>query len=300
MTSWTIEDVLVSFLYVRSENRATLAQVTKSLPELKGAEAALEGLAEAQFVERAGDTFSLTAKGKSRVPTVTRRRPKKEAPKWLRDRLLPSLEVGREAALTKAEIDGILVARAAGKSNLTPAQAKAALLWHLLGRDSTESFDEANVKRFLLGRHLKRDIRSLKAAFAWIAAGEAESTQADVRPALRSRFLASLERTPKPPGGVPRESRPTFAERALAAAARSSKRFGEDHVFVLGAFEALGDPSMSLECFKERLLESFGSRELKLSRADLTAAMDREMVQASEIRGVAGSTFHFIVLGDHP
>lgn len=291
MTSWTIEDVLVSFLSVRSGNRATLAQVKKSLPELAGLEAALEGLAQAQLVERAGDTFSLTASGKRRIPPVMRKRPKKDAPKWFRDRLLPSLEMGREAPLTKAEIDGALVARAAGKPELAPAHAKAAFLWHLMGRDSTEAFDEASVKRYLLGRHLKRDVRSLRLGFAWVAAEEAESTQPDVRPALRSRFLGSL--------APQRHS--TFAERALAAAARSSKRFGEDSVFIIGAFDELGEPSMSLENFKERLLEAHRTNQLTLSRADLTAAMDREMVEASETRGMAGSTFHFIVLGeDHP
>ena len=75
-------------------------------------------------------------------------------------------------------------------------------------------------------------------------------------------------------------------------------RFGERKVFIAAAWHALcrrpGYASLALDDFKSQLVRAHRSGALVLARADLVAAMDPELVIASET-DADGTTFHFVV-----
>jgi hypothetical protein len=83
----------------------------------------------------------------------------------------------------------------------------------------------------------------------------------------------------------------------VAAAAREGV-FGERKVFISAIWSALRAmpawASLELDELKERLVEAHRRRELVLARADLVAAMDPDLVAASETR-TDGATVHFVV-----
>jgi hypothetical protein len=93
---------------------------------------------------------------------------------------------------------------------------------------------------------------------------------------------------------------PNFAD-TISRAARDSQagRFGENKVFisqVWRAFQARDDfDGLSLQEFKERLVEAHRRRLLELSRADLVERMDPREVAESETKYM-DATFHFVRL----
>jgi hypothetical protein len=92
---------------------------------------------------------------------------------------------------------------------------------------------------------------------------------------------------------------PPFADevRDVARAANDGV-FGERKVFIAAAWHDLrrrpGYASLTLDDFKTRLVRAHRVGELVLARADLVAAMDPELVAASET-AADGATFHFVV-----
>jgi len=74
-------------------------------------------------------------------------------------------------------------------------------------------------------------------------------------------------------------------------------RFG-DRCFIRAVYDALPPRWMYLEYtdFQARLLEANRYGLLRLSRADLTPAMDAALVEASETRGFGEAVFHFVEL----
>lgn len=74
--------------------------------------------------------------------------------------------------------------------------------------------------------------------------------------------------------------------------------FGERKVFIAAVWDALrrrpGYATLTLDDFKARLLHAQRAGELVLARADLVAAMDTDLVTASET-AADGATFHFVV-----
>jgi hypothetical protein len=92
---------------------------------------------------------------------------------------------------------------------------------------------------------------------------------------------------------------PAFADEVLSAAeATRDGWFGDRKVFVSPVWQQLRrDPrwaAVTLDDFKARLVAAHRAGELTLARADLVAAMDPELVAASEITA-DGASFHFIV-----
>jgi hypothetical protein len=91
---------------------------------------------------------------------------------------------------------------------------------------------------------------------------------------------------------------PNFAE-TISRTARNSQtgRFGDNKVFISQiwrAFQARDDfDGLSLQEFKERLVEAHRRRLLELSRADLVERMDPREVAESETKYL-DATFHFV------
>jgi hypothetical protein len=84
----------------------------------------------------------------------------------------------------------------------------------------------------------------------------------------------------------------------VAAAAVRDGWFGDRKVFVSAVWSALRvNPrwgALALDGFKQRLVAAHRAGALVLARADLVAAMDPELVAASEIV-TDGASFHFLV-----
>jgi hypothetical protein len=92
---------------------------------------------------------------------------------------------------------------------------------------------------------------------------------------------------------------PAFA-RAVAAAARDcpTGRFGDNKVFINHVWKtfqnATGQRRLDLPAFKQRLIEANREGLVRLSRADLLAAMNADDVRESEIRYL-NADFHFVL-----
>lgn len=94
-----------------------------------------------------------------------------------------------------------------------------------------------------------------------------------------------------------------FAARTLDALNRTPEeaRFGDYKVFVSSAWESLraDGVDITLDEFKQRLIEANQRRLLTLSRADMAYALDQSLVRPSEFEHM-NSTFHFIYLPTGP
>ncbi|WP_166825570.1 hypothetical protein [Thalassoroseus pseudoceratinae] len=88
-----------------------------------------------------------------------------------------------------------------------------------------------------------------------------------------------------------------------AAQSVDQPRYGESKVFIQHVWDAFRKQSdgseWSLAEFKERLVEANRENLLTLSRADLVGAMDRQLIESSEIR-LPHATFHFLRLPSEP
>jgi uncharacterized protein (DUF2267 family) len=99
---------------------------------------------------------------------------------------------------------------------------------------------------------------------------------------------------------------PVFAAtvRALAASSPPQDRFHHNKVFISAIWKTMQRephlPRLSLEEFKQRLLEANSQGLLQLSRADLVQAMDPQLVAEAETRYL-NAQFHFVLLeGSQP
>jgi len=108
-----------------------------------------------------------------------------------------------------------------------------------------------------------------------------------------TRIPAKLQRVPyKDDGGASlRAFAKAVTDQAYAAPARF--HFGRYKVFLAAVPGAFDSPRM-----RERLWRAHQAGYLHLARADLTPAMERPLIDASEIR-VGHATFHFVVLPDN-
>lgn len=90
-----------------------------------------------------------------------------------------------------------------------------------------------------------------------------------------------------------------FSAKVLEAAkSTQTGRFGDHRIFISHVWKTLNhysELSLSLEDFKQQLIEANRQRLLTLSRADLAHTLDAEDVSASEV-AYLNSTFHFILL----
>lgn len=104
--------------------------------------------------------------------------------------------------------------------------------------------------------------------------------------------------TKKAAAGPAQGTAKEFAAEVLRVARHepATARFGPNKAFVASVWEHIrgqeGFPR-TLKAFKDRLVEAHGQGLLTLSRADLVAAMDPELLRRSEIRYL-NATFHFV------
>ncbi len=91
-----------------------------------------------------------------------------------------------------------------------------------------------------------------------------------------------------------------FAQAVLASAsAPAVERFGENKAFISSIWQRMRRKAtckgMTMNAFKQRLVEANSKGLLRLSRADLVSAMDPELVAESETRYL-NAMFHFVRL----
>lgn len=177
----------------------------------------------------------------------------------------------------------------------TLTQARDALFWKLIGRESAERLTVANVLKHVLNQELD-PARPTPAAEApkRIAQKVAKARNADASQ-LRLATLRRWCEAASPPASAQMDLA-AFAERARAAARHcSSGRFGANKVFIAHVWRQMRDElgGMDLEAFKRRLTEANNARLLRLSRADLVEAMEPRDVEESQTEYL-NAWFHFI------
>lgn len=225
----------------------------------------------------------------------------------LADRVLPAL------ALAIAPDDGKLHARLAGRDAWaaaivgrtlglwvdgpppSPAAMCDALAWRELGLGGKPKRCPAEIRALFVQRQLHSDAGSPERGVRVLAAREVGAPRPELR-ALRDALVRCWLADRTIGAARPAES---FASDVLSAAgATRDGWFGDRKVFVSPVWHELRrNPrwsAVTLDDFKARLVAAHRAGELALARADLVAAMDPDLVAASEITA-DGASFHFIV-----
>jgi hypothetical protein len=183
----------------------------------------------------------------------------------------------------------------------TLAQARDALAWKQLGRESTERFTLTNVLKYLLNRELDpaRPVSTAE-ALKWIVrklvkARNAEPSQ--LRLATVQQWCNGETTRANIIADRKAETDLTmFAERVQAAARRcTSGRFGQNKVFIAHVWREVRSElnEMQIDAFKDLLARANNRGLVSLSRADLVEAMEPRDVEESEIPYL-NARFHFI------
>lgn len=125
------------------------------------------------------------------------------------------------------------------------------------------------------------------------AAGDLSSLAVSAATAARKPAHGTARRPAAPRRPAP--ASPLVVVRDAAAKVKAPGRFGDRKVFVSALWQRVGNTlGMSLDAFKQWLVVQHRAGVLQLARADLVAAMDPDLVAASEIR-FGNATFHFLV-----
>jgi hypothetical protein len=237
--------------------------------------------------------------------------------------VLPGLALGIEAgddklharlagrdAWAAAIIGRALVLWADGPPPSLPAVCDA-LVWRELGLPGKPKRCPPEIRAAFMARQLHSDGGSPERLVRVLAAREVGAPRPELRAlhdALVRGWLAGRTWGPSrasaggahgATGATPEGRSGPFASDVLRAAGSTHDGwFGERKVFVSAVWRQLRrNPSWSaltLPAFKERLVAAHRAGELTLARADLVAAMDPELVAASEITA-DGASFHFLV-----
>jgi hypothetical protein len=187
------------------------------------------------------------------------------------------------------------------------------LCWRALGVESRAAFDARAVQRYLLRDLVPADVRSDQRAWRRMLAMRASGatghdpsaltralwSRSARKPGKRSRTISARANDNAPL----RALEPTLADFAAAvrAAARSPNvtRFHDDRAFIGSIWEQMHERNllrdMTLDEFKQRLIQAHRDGLLRITRADLVSAMDPEEVERSEAR-YQDATFHFVAL----
>jgi hypothetical protein len=179
-----------------------------------------------------------------------------------------------------------------------------ALAWRALGLTGKPKRCPAEIRALFVERELGSDGSSPERLVRVLAAREVGAPRPELRAlrdALVRRWLVDRILGPRPDAddGGRDEGGGSFARDVLSAAgATRDGWFGDRKVFVSSVWHQLRrDPrwsAVTLDDFKARLVAAHRAGELALARADLVAAMDPELVAASEITA-DGASFHFIL-----
>jgi hypothetical protein len=221
----------------------------------------------------------------------------------LADRVLPALGLGVAADDTKthARLAGrdawaaAIVARSLGLwTDGAPPTLPAlcdALAWRELALPGKPKRCPPEVRAVFVQRTLGSEAGPPERLVRVLAAREVGAPRPDLsalREALVRWWLAGKTLGPRP-----------FADdvRDVAGTARDGV-FGDRKVFIAAVWHELRRQTawsaLSLDEFKTRLVAAHRAGDLRLARADLVAAMDPELVAASEI-SADGASFHFIL-----
>ncbi len=231
---------------------------------------------------------------------LARRLGKHSARTWAHyaDRVFPALALGIEPGDAKAQAKltgrdawaAAIAARALGLWTDGPPPSPASVCdtyaWRQLGLTGRAKRCPSEVRAVFLQRELATDPGPPERLLRLYAARSIEAPRPELRAlrdALVRRWLAA----------------PSFVDEVKHVARSANDGvFGERKVFIAAAWHGLrlrpGYASLTLDDFKARLLRAHRTGELVLARADLVAAMNPELVAASEMV-VDGATFHFVV-----
>jgi hypothetical protein len=189
------------------------------------------------------------------------------------------------------------------------------LAWRALGVDTDEPFDAGRVQRHLLRGIVPRDTRGDLPTWRRLLAVRAVRARSPATQSLRAAALSRWLQGPEQREQAPTTPRVTTtandnaatgaplgtlaAAVMQAASAPPVARFHDDRAFIGSIWEYMrGRPpigDMSLAAFKEQLVAAHRAGLLRMTRADLVAAMDVDEVQRSEATYL-GATFHFVAL----
>jgi hypothetical protein len=221
------------------------------------------------------------------------------------DKVLPALALGvapgdvkRLARLTGRDAwTAAIAARALGVWSHGPppslAAACDAFAWRALGLPGKPKRCPPEIRAVFLQRSLATDPGPPDRLLRLFAAKHLGAPRGELR-ALRD----ALVRTWLQGREVASHTHGFAAQVRDVARTATTGVFGDRKVFVASVWDALRrDPAyatLTLDGFKARLLGAHRDGDLVLARADLVAAMDPDLVAASEITA-DGAAFHFIV-----
>jgi hypothetical protein len=226
----------------------------------------------------------------------------------LADRVLPGLgleippnDTKTLGKLTSADAwAAAIVGRTRGTWTAGPPPSPSALAdafaWERLGLTGRAKRLPAEVRSLFLQRELDAHAAKYERLLRQLAARELGVPRTDARTLREGLVRAWL--TKRAFG----QETPTSGEFAadVVATARSARAgvFGERKVFISEVWQQLRElptwSSLTLEEFKARLLAAHRVGDVELARADLVAAMNPEVVAASETLA-NGASFHFVV-----
>ena len=167
-----------------------------------------------------------------------------------------------------------------------------AYAWRQLGLAGKPKRCPPEIRALFVQRELRSDAGPPDRQVRLLAAREVEAPRSELRvlrDALVRGWLA---------GRRLGRARPFAAEVREVATAAHDGVFGDRKVFIAAVWNGLRRApawsSLTLDDFKARLVAAHRAGDLSLARADLVAAMDPELVAASETT-TDGASFHFII-----
>lgn len=180
----------------------------------------------------------------------------------------------------------------------TATQVADLIAWRELGGDPKTKASWTAARRLLLARKLGVPASTPEEALLQMMAARLLGVSRATPRAIEGRVLAnwSKKREKNEKKRQTRSPNDSFAERALAAAADPrTERFGDNKAFIASVFETYKrrNNKASFEEFGSALVKAHLDGALRLARADLVPAMDRELVGRSELT-YENATFHFL------
>ena len=210
---------------------------------------------------------------------------------------------GGQPPPTPSEVGKLIVWRRLGLSGKLPQNVPGAITGLVLNRLlASEVADWRRGLFFLAARAagaLRADLRALRdgVVAAWLGG---RSWTEPRQPLAADAALARVNAQPaaeRSADTADTDDLAGFARRVRDAARRArSGVFGDRKVFISALWrdlDAHGDATVSLDEFKERLVEANRRGLLRLYRADLVAEMDPAEVAESATRSL-DTTFHFV------
>lgn len=308
-----VETAVLARLLVKSKKPPTEGEVVRSVGALLGSDGhagervrtALAGL-EAKGLREPG-AMTLTEEGKSRALTLLA----------LSARAIPARWPAVKARLTE-----VALGRTGGGRSMTASAIRAAALSAKLGLDAEsaspasvldawaarelgmkgQKLSIANVRAHVLTRALGidslRDPKRIGAVATAKVLDVARTDATSIRDAVLRDWLTPPAKESASANASPSDL-DSFASTVKELARESEERFGRSKVFIAPIWERAraqaSFESLSEHDFKSKLIDAHRAGLLRLSRADLTPAMSREMVAASEVPYL-NAVFHFVDL----